>query len=73
MTIYIWMIFLYGAGFISFFTWPKQWSEGTLFNVEWSTEGVLYSIIIVITLFLIYKFVDSKYEIKRKSSWRDLN
>ena len=74
MTMPIWIVFLYGGGFISFLIFPKQIAEGALFDLEFTMQGIILSVIFLITLFLIYKFVDSKYEIKRKSSsWRDLN
>ena len=63
---YIWLIFLYGAGFLAFFSWPQKLEEGTLFNLEFNTPQIYGTIIFVLTLILIYKFVDSKYEIKRK-------
>ena len=71
MTIPIWFVFLHGAGFLALFMWPQMLQEDTLFQLELTTAGVFGIIIFVMTLLLIYKFVDSKYEIKKKGVRND--
>ena len=65
--IFIWWIFFIGGGFLASVAFGVDWLRGTPPNWNITFESIVGIVIYFLTIFLIYKFVDSKYEIRRKN------
>jgi len=64
---FIWWIFMVGGGFVASISLWVDWSRSTSFEWDITFESTLGILIYFLTIYLIYKFIDSKYEIRRKS------
>ena len=66
--IFIWWIFFIGGGFFSYIHLGVDWLRGVPLDLNITFESIVGIVIYFLTIFLIYKFVDSKYEIRRKNN-----